>query len=352
MQIHDFIRIYESKSDEELLQFAKDIGELTLEASTALQSELSRRGLTETTLADVVEDRSAQLPAVRALSRGLISTNEFLWDVTRTYRDHFWLFIKLITPVVVIGYFAVQFGREEARAIGLDALRQGALSPLAIFEISIITQASYFGSWMLFCTAYACISLAIAQVTAGEIPVVITCFMDLRTHSWSFLKVSFLLYVFLGIGYFISISVISIPLVIFNFRMSGLTRHLFGYVLSFLAMLVLSRFALAVPAVVLDNFTVRRSISLSDELTHGRWTVLGALIVKSVWGGYIAGMLPFWIADVTYPYVHFQVWVLRVASVAAVILVEPIMFIGFSLMYINASKATLPEMSPVSLQTT
>jgi hypothetical protein len=43
MQIQDFVKAYEVKSDEELMQLAAAREQLTPEARLALQSELSRR---------------------------------------------------------------------------------------------------------------------------------------------------------------------------------------------------------------------------------------------------------------------------------------------------------------------
>jgi hypothetical protein len=43
MQIQDFLKIYQEKSDEELLQLSAVRNELTSEARFALESELSRR---------------------------------------------------------------------------------------------------------------------------------------------------------------------------------------------------------------------------------------------------------------------------------------------------------------------
>jgi hypothetical protein len=43
MQIQDFVKVYEGKPDEELVQLAAALEQLTPEAGLALQSELSRR---------------------------------------------------------------------------------------------------------------------------------------------------------------------------------------------------------------------------------------------------------------------------------------------------------------------
>jgi hypothetical protein len=101
-------------------------------------------------------------------------------------------------------------------------------------------------------------------------------------------------------------------------------------------MLVVSRLALTIPIVLYEDRGVRSAIFRSDEITEGKWTILAALIFKSVWGGYIVGLLPFWIAEWISPEVHLSAWFLSFASVAAVALVEPFMFIGFGLMYVTA----------------
>jgi fructose-specific phosphotransferase system IIC component len=97
---------------------------------------------------------------------------------------------------------------------------------------------------------------------------------------------------------------------------------------------VLSRFALAIPAVVVGGCNVRTALFRSDELTEGKWLHLAALLTKGIVGGYVAGMLPFWIAQWIWNYVPIPSLALRIASVMAVIPIEPVMFIGFSLMYV------------------
>jgi hypothetical protein len=107
-----------------------------------------------------------------------------------------------------------------------------------------------------------------------------------------------------------------------------------------LAVLVFSRFALAMPALILDNCGVGQSILRSDELTERKWLTLATLLVKSLVGGYVAGMCPFWLAswilaNVSLP--PWFPWFLDAASIAAVIVVEPTMFIGFALLYLEMS---------------
>src|SRR6478752_473586 len=78
MQIHDFIRIYEAKTDEELLQIAGDVAQLTPEAQDALQSELSRRGLHGCSGSMLIQaDRRVDLPVVVHVP--FMQTHDFLY---------------------------------------------------------------------------------------------------------------------------------------------------------------------------------------------------------------------------------------------------------------------------------
>jgi hypothetical protein len=110
-----------------------------------------------------------------------------------------------------------------------------------------------------------------------------------------------------------------------------------------IAWIVLSRFSLSVPAVVLGNDQVGEAIFRSDELTEGKWLILAALVVKSVWGGYIAGIIPYWIAsNIAWkvPPPWWFSWVLMGLSIAAVTAIEPYMFVGFALLYLRSAPAT------------
>lgn len=106
------------------------------------------------------------------------------------------------------------------------------------------------------------------------------------------------------------------------------------------ALLLLSRFALAMPAIILDNCGVGQAVFRSDELTEGKWLTLAALLAKSVVGGYVAGMCPFWLASwipANTPLTSWFPWVLTIASITSVIVVEPTMFTGFALLYSRMS---------------
>ena len=353
MQIHDFLRVYESKSDEELLLVARDVDDLTDEARAALHSELSRRGLHGADTPKLLEVGSiSELPPiVRTVSRHVISARDFLVEVTKLYRDHFWLFVKLIAPSVVFGYFLVQIVRHEFVQMIVDEFRKGTIDQRTAFlESSILAQTTYLLSWIAFCISFAGISSAVARISEQLTPKVSDCFTEVHCRKWNLLKISVVLYLAFVVGVSISslayIGILSLPW--FRLRNFALAAT---YVAYLAVILVLSRFSLTIPAIVLDNFRVRRSIFLSDELTEGKWTILLALLAKSVLGGYVAGMLPFWLAGWTGMYTHVNDWVLKAASVVAVMVVEPFMFIGFSLLYVRTSPM-IPQEETFAAQST
>jgi hypothetical protein len=127
-----------------------------------------------------------------------------------------------------------------------------------------------------------------------------------------------------------------------GFAISVLTFGLGG-----LFLLVMSRFGLAIPALLLDDYPVAQAMFRSDELTERKWLTLAVLLAKSLIGGYVAGMAPFWLAsfipaDSQLP--SWFPWALTIVSIGGVTVVEPTMFIGFALLYLESS-ALLPMSS-------
>jgi hypothetical protein len=117
-----------------------------------------------------------------------------------------------------------------------------------------------------------------------------------------------------------------------------------------LLLLVLSRFSLTVPAVVLDHSRVWQAIFRSDELTEGKWLTLAVLLAKSLIGGYIFVALPYWLS----PWVPSHIanlawypWIQSTLSIIAIMLVEPPMFIGFAMLYLRMSKEASARLNTV-----
>jgi hypothetical protein len=122
MQIQDLAKAYQTKNDDELLQLAMDSKQLTPEAHAALTSELARRrigGVEHWNVQEEIAQSRIEQPRTRGtpLSPDSHAVGEFVAEVLRVYHCHFWLFVKLIAPAVVVGYIAVVMGRNEGREI-------------------------------------------------------------------------------------------------------------------------------------------------------------------------------------------------------------------------------------------
>ncbi len=272
-------------------------------------------------------------------------------EVLRVYRDQFWFFIKIVAPAVVAGYIAVRIGLNEGREIARQLLRV-PISEIVkhrteFVEIWLAYSAGFLVSWIAFSFSFGAICFAVDEIKTGITPSVTGSFGAISHRLGPFLRLSLLLFFMIlaagGVGELLLGGVFWIlhqgHIAPGRFAILALT---FG--LGCLALLVISRFGLAIPALLLDDCPVGRAMFLSDELTEGKWLTLAALLAKSLVGGYVAGMFPFWMAsfipaDAQLP--SWFPWTLTTASIAGVTLVEPTMFIGFALLYLKSS-AVLP----------
>lgn len=355
MDVVELAHLYQAKTDEEILQLAGQAEQLTAEARAVLAGELTRRRLTPSE--EISPAPGYRRPATRELRThqgGPQPTAEFIAEVLALYRDHFWLFVKIIFPAVAIGTLAVITSRYLGREIARDLPRGYELPRLRIklFEVTATNASGWFLSWIAFSFSFAAICAAVRDIGRGTVPSVRQSFAVVGGRVISFLRLSTSLLLILLLaevaGEIVHEGVVwllrraSIPV-------STFTTWLVIFICLGLAWLVCCRFALAMPALILDDYPVGKALFRSDELTERKWLTLAVLLSKSLVGGYIVGMMPFWLArfipaDISLP--SWFPWVLTVASVGGVTLVEPIMFVGFALMYVKA-----PATSPTSTQT-
>jgi hypothetical protein len=348
--MQELARAYRTKTDEELLQLVASPEQLTPEAHAALKSELAKRRIDSTEHLNAQEENSQtklsqQTSSGTQLPRESQSVGEFVGEVLRVYHSHFWLFVKLIAPTVVVGYIAIRMGRNEAQEIarhlprGLELLGHQA----EMLEIWLANFVGFFVSWMAFCFSFGAICSAVGQVATGIVPSASDCFTEVRERVGSFLCLSILLF-FLALVAVAGTGLLDGAVFwIFHQRQahpSFFIIRVVSFLFAGLALLVLSRFGLALPALILDNCRVGQAMFRSDELTEGKWLTLAILLAKSLIGGYIAGMFPFWLAGWIWAYVRLPLRFLIVASIAGVTVVEPFMFIGFALLYIKMTAAS------------
>jgi hypothetical protein len=195
MHIHDLAKAYQAKTDEELLELAADSQHLTTEACAILTGELARRRIDKTkrlTDQDASDRGRIEQPTTLAISTlpDSEAVGEFVAEVLRIYHGHFWLFVKLIAPAVVVGYVAVIMGRNEGREIarhlprGVEALQHKT----EVFEIWFANSAGFIISWMAFCFSFGAICSAVGQIEAGVAPSIPDSLAAVRERMGSFLR--------------------------------------------------------------------------------------------------------------------------------------------------------------------
>jgi hypothetical protein len=351
MQIDDLVRLYQSKSDGELIQLAAESAQLTPEAHTQLAAELYRRRLPFSSQTSTNDDRVEKVlvhPATGKVWRGAES-NEFIVEVLRLYHRHLWTFIKFVAPAVLVGSFAVILGRKINLEIANTVFRSGASQyRIEILEMKLISLAALFTSWIVFSIAYAAICSTVRQLETGSPISMKDSLLELFRRSGRFFRICSLLGLLCMFAFVISGGVGALFWLspVRRLHLSSFLIWVISLVFSWALLVVLSRFSLAVPAVTLDGYKVGQSMFRSDELTEGKWLVLAALVCKSYIGGYIAGLAPYWLAGWIWagvPLPSWFPWLLQVASICAVTLVEPPMFIGFALLYLRQSAAFPPK---------
>lgn len=344
MQIHEYASGYQAKTDEELLRLAAERADLTPEASLALEGELARRRISVErwpgNLGVESREQSYGITLPKSL-RAPQTAGQFLADVWDVYQRHLWFFFKLGVPLVALSWMLYYVTTHEINAIARQLLsRYGHLDrPLELLEMLLLRVAQSLGSWIMFSLLFGAFSAATREVDSGGVPSVFESLSTIRLRMGRFWRLSLVLF---GLAL---VAIAASGLVTAGLFWGAKRVHLssrwpliFSYAVTVLAFLTLSRFALAMPAVILDGYGVAQSLFLSDELTERKWTILAALLAKSVIGGYIAGMSPFWLASfLSLRLPGWFHWVLSALSIAAVSAVEPVMFIGFALLYIRMS---------------
>lgn len=348
MQIHDFVNIYQAQSNEELLQLATAREELTPEARLALESELSRRQISigePSGRPRNDDDTSHALSNEKTHIRGPQAVSGFVGEVLRTYHGHFWLFFKITAPGVLIGTVGILAARNESREI-LRHLPRGAemlTHHTQILKMSLVNLSGWIVSWMAFSCVFGATCIALEESVSGFLPLAWRSFLHIREAWGAFLRLSLVLFMLALLAVVVAM-LLGMGVILMLYQWSGLHTRLWTTVVSFglsgSAFLVLSRFALAIPAVLLDDCGVAQAMYRSVRLTQGMWLTLAALLAKSLIGGYVAGMMPFWLASylpVTASLPSWFPWILTVLSIIGVTVVEPTMFVGFSLLYLKAS---------------
>ena len=270
-------------------------------------------------------------------------TFPLLAETGKLYRSRAALFVRIIVPAFVFGYLAIWWTGERASAIWQGGVRaRYALPDWHVMVSSLgIRAAGFFGSWLLYCFAFAGICGAVRAIRFGQEPDAEECLNPVRERFGPLVLTSVVLLgmtcVALGLAFASSFAVVGLLL-----RMKILTSPLGVAARGAYAVIMLlwlapvTWYALAVPASTLDRLPVRAALRRSSELTDDYVVALPTLMLESVACGYIAAISPWYLYSWIAPHVgvpEWGWWMLFAAGMICSLLVQPIMFVGFSLLY-------------------
>lgn len=336
--------IYREKRDEELLKLASQKEQLTQQAQLLLASEMTRRNLAEGPVT-IQKHKSNMDPQPHDSPR--IRTGKFVGEVLLLYHENQWFFMKLVLPAVALSYACVMVSRHFTTPMLTEVYRElyqqnsATAFNILVWEIWIVRTLAYVVSWAGYCFSFGLICAAVDQHRVSYMSLqdsLATVRDRIRACFRLSLLLLFLTAAAIAIADFSSLWILRLLRHIIGLGYLGTTAVY--YVPSILGLLAVTRFGLAMPGVVLDDLDVIPAMFRSDALSEGKWPILASLLAKAIVGGYVAGKLPFWLAElIPGPHVPWFSWTLLAASLAAVTIVEPVMFIGFALLYVRTSPA-------------
>jgi hypothetical protein len=127
------------------------------------------------------------------------------------------------------------------------------------------------------------------------------------------------------------------------FQWMAYNQLLTGFAIMFPGMLIASRFGLAIPALILEQCSIKKSFFRSDELTEGCWTILAILLLESVFGSLLVLQVPQWLFAAAFSHGFapwWLSWVTLVIGVLLGVLLQPHMLVGFALLQVRRSDDT------------
>jgi hypothetical protein len=272
----------------------------------------------------------------------------FVREVASLYHRNAWLFLTMLLPAAVFGYLAVLGATERAN----DILRYLPHGPERMRHIPELLESAAFRvggfllDWLLYLFAFAGISVAVRELVAGNDAEAEECLSPVRERLGAFLGLSVSLWLLTALAFFLSVLLSALAgSRLFPARPWTVPQSLLiGFVCFFPGLLIVSRFGLAIPALILEKCNVKQSFFRSDELTEHCWTILALLLVESVGGSYLAYMFPQWLASVAITHGVAPWWIGWAALVLGLllgVLLQPHLLVGFALLYIRRSAPPL-----------
>jgi hypothetical protein len=265
-----------------------------------------------------------------------MSTGELLDRSVALYRKHFWLFVGIATvgPAAAVLFQLLTVGSGVFPTAG-----RKAVSPFAGHGVPLVV------GWTIWFAGLAIANAgtvrAVAAVHLDHEISIVGAYRALRGRVWRIVGIFFLASLIAGavaflvaVALLIAVGILSVTLSSTKWAFSAGVVIGITAVVAFLAMYV--RYALAIPACVVEDFTVRASLKRSVFLSKGsRWRVAAI---------YLIFLLLAWTVNYGLHFISIKIGVLLHSTIAAATVIyaarflsgsvtAPLATIGISLLY-------------------
>jgi len=349
MQLQDLSALYETKTDDELFQLLADLKQLTPDAQMALKAEISKRRIqTAPRQAIEIEPKKPQPDAPTYPEQNCpeqasflpLTTGNLLSEAARIQRRHWRAFAPFAMPaffglgICVCFQFAIDIGFPLVIAKRIRP-------PLLYLVFAVLSLTTYFIAWVGIHLSYAMICSGVTRITGAGRAAFRQCFTQVYRRKGTFLLLCALLYLItlmLETAATLLSRLFSWTCRQLDMPSSARIEALVWFALPVLAGLILTRFALAVPAVIRGGRRTAAALFLSDELTEGKWLLLAAVYFKAAFAAGVVVFLAAWLATIIRTRVEWLFWIGSALKIFLCVPVFMMSFVEFALLYIRTAE--------------
>ena len=282
-----------------------------------------------------------------------LSLGEVLDRTFTLYRSHFWLFVGIMAlphVVNVVLNLLIQgiLGPVFALPPGLDPQKAGLGEVVKGGGYFVAVLLSGLVGWVLYSLALGATTTALSDVYFDRRATIRGAYRKVQGRLWALMGVTFAVMVrFVGLAalfFVVFFLLIAIPAAVIG-RGSPIVVAVIGllfFALTVAAMIVIMlRYAVAIPALLLENIKARQALKRSVLLTKGQKARLFLIFFLMLLMAYVVILIlqwPLWTATALIAQKSRQVpvWLSSLTVVAGGIggaLSGPLLMIGFSLLY-------------------
>jgi hypothetical protein len=276
------------------------------------------------------------------------STIATLRSVERIYRRNIRIFVLILLPAVVFGYFVIIIASNRI-AVFARSISHSTSPAWEFTAVFLLRFGSFLASWLVYCFAFGAIFYAVRDIRNQLQPTSEGSFAPVREALGRFLRLSSFLFLVCVIPVVAMMGLTAVFLSVLLERF-GLGFSLSYYYAASLPLLlltfgVLARWTLAVPVLLNEGTGVWAAMKRSNSLTDNRLLALTILIIEGFLGTFLAQQIPLRIVGAlvgSNGLTEWQFYALYGFSLVCALFVQPIMFVGFANIYMDQIEAPEP----------